>query len=143
MGFLHEDQMILYGSCSLQGRQRQNARWKTTFMTFTALLQVALSFLCGWHSRSVWMFVRSSVWWDDVVLNRFGPCDWKENFRVSKATATFDYLCHNLQPLIQKASTNMRRPVSVERHVAVTLWILATPSEYHSVAHLIGLRCVR
>ena len=86
------------------------------------------------------MLVRLSVWSDDVVLNRFGPRDWKENFRVSKAT--FDYLCHNLQPLIQKASTSMRRPVSVERRVAVTLWILATPSEYCSVAHLFGLaRC--
>ena len=35
----------------------------------------------------------------------------------------------------------MRRPVSVERRVAVTLWILATvtSSEYRSVFHLFGL----
>ena len=83
---------------------------------------------------------RSSTWWDDVVLNRFGPRDWRENFRISKAS--FDYLCHNLKPLIEKANTSMRRPVSVERRVAVTLWILATPSECRSVSHLFGLaRC--
>ena len=109
-------------------------------MMFVALLQVAISYLFERHDRSIWMFVRSSTWWDDIVLNRFGPRDWKENFRIGKAT--FDYLCHNLQPLIQKQTTNMRRPVSVERCVAVTLWILATPSEYRSIAHLFGLaRC--
>ena len=33
----------------------------------------------------------------------------------------------------------MRRP---ERRVAITLWVLATPSEYRSIAHLFGLaRC--
>ena len=86
------------------------------------------------------MFVRSSTWWDDVVLNSFGPRDWRDNFRVSKQT--FNYLCHRLQPLIEKQNTNMRRPVSVERRVAISLWILATPSEYRMVSHLFGLaRC--
>jgi len=109
-------------------------------MMFVALLQVAISCLFERHDRSIWMFVRLSMWWDDVVLNRFGPRDWKENLRIGKAT--FDYLCHNLQPLIQKQTTNMMRPVSVERCVAVTLWILATPSKYRSIAHLFGLaRC--
>ena len=84
--------------------------------------------------------VRSSTWWDDVVLNRFGPRDWRENFRISKAS--FDYLCHNLKLLIEKANTSMSRPVSVERRVAVTLWILATPSENRSVSHLFGLQCL-
>ena len=90
-------------------------------MVFIALMQVAISYLFGQYLRSVWMFIRSSTWWEDVVLNHFGPCDWRENFRECKTT--FDYLCHNLQPLFQKANTSMRRPVSVERCVAVTLWM--------------------
>ena len=127
-------------SRSLQARRHRSARRKATFIVLTVLLQAAYSFLFGRNARSVWMYVRSSTWWDDVVLNRFSPRDWRENFRVSKAT--FDYLCHNLQPLIQKADANMRRPVLVEQRVAVTLWILATPSEYRSVAHLFGkARC--
>ena len=86
------------------------------------------------------MFVRSLIWWEDVVLNSFGPRDWRNNFRVSKQT--FNYLCHKLQPLNEKQNTNMRRPVSVERRVAILLWILATSSEYHTVSHLFGLaRC--
>ena len=74
--------------------------------------------------------MRSSTWWEDVVLNSFGPRDWRENFRVSKAT--FDYICYNLKSLVEKQNTSMRRPVSVKRRVAITSWIL----------HLFGIaRC--
>jgi len=79
----------------------------------------AVFFLFGRQNRSLWMFVRPSTWWDDVVLNSFGPCDWRYNFHIGKET--FDYLCHKLQPLIEKQNTNMRRPVSVERCVAILL----------------------
>ena len=85
------------------------------------------------------MFVRSSTWWEDVVLKSFGPRNWRENFQVSKAT--FDYICYNLKSLVGKQNTSMRRLVSVERRVAITLWI-PTPSEYCSIAHLFGIaRC--
>ena len=94
-------------------------------------------FLFGRHGRSVWMFVRLSTWREDVVLNSFAPRDWRENFCVSKPT--FDYICFNLKPLVEKQNTSMRRSVSVERRVAITLWILATPSEYRSIAHLFGI----
>ena len=87
------------------------------------------------------MLVRSSTWWDDVALNSFGLCDWRDNFHASMQT--FDYLCHKLQPLIEKQNTNIRRPVSVETHAAIMLWILATPSEYRTVSYLFGLaRCI-
>ena len=52
-----------------------------------------------------------------MALNSFGPCDWRDNFRVSKHK--FDYLCHNWQPLIEKQNTNLRSPISVTRHVAI------------------------
>ena len=118
---------------TLWARRRRNARRKSVLLFFV-MMQAAISFLFGRRVRSVWMF----VWWEDVVLNSFGPCDWRENFCVSKAT--FDYICFNLKPLVEKQNTSMRRPVSVERRVAITLWILATPSEYRSIAHLFGIR---
>ena len=108
-------------------QQQHNTRQKTTAM----LLQAAVFFLFGRQSRSMWTFVRSSTWWDDVVLNSFGPLDWRNNFRNGKQT--FNYLCHKLQPLIEKQNTNMRKPVSVEKHVSISLWILATSSEYCTV----------
>ena len=39
---------------------------------FFVVMQAAISFLFGRRDRSVWMFVRSSTWWEDVVLNSFG-----------------------------------------------------------------------
>ena len=33
----------------------------------------------------------------------------------------------------------MRRSISVEQRVAITLWCLATPAEYRTVAHLFGV----
>ena len=110
-----------------------------------AVLAVAMSsaiveLIYGRHERTIWMNPRSSHWWEDVVLRSFGVHDWLENFRVSQET--FHYLCQRLKPLIEKQSTVMRRPISVERRVTITLWILATPSEYRSVAHLFGIaRC--
>lgn len=87
--------------------------------------------------RSVWMRTRSCRWWEDVVLNSFEHHDWVENFRVSRDT--FYYLCQQLRPVIQKQDTHLRQSVSTERRVAITLWVLATATEYRTVAHLFGI----
>ena len=47
--------------------------------------------------------------------------EWKENFRMSKST--FLKLCDAVRPFLVKQCTNMRMPVSVEKQVAVTLYI--------------------
>ena len=52
---------------------------------------------------------------------------------------TFAYLCDQLSPTIRKQDTFMRRSISVERRVAITIWCLATPAEYRTVAHLFGV----
>jgi len=84
------------------------------------------------------MHPRFSNWWEGVVLQSFGPRDWLDNFRVSRET--FNYLCEQLRPLIQKETTVMRRPVSVQRHVG--FWPHLQPSEYRTIAHLFGIaRC--
>ena len=33
----------------------------------------------------------------------------------------------------------MRKAISVERQLAITLWFLATPAEYRTVSHLFGV----
>ena len=44
--------------------------------------------------------------------------------------------------LIQKKNTRIRKAISTERRVAVTLWVLATPAKYRSLGHIFGLaRC--
>lgn len=89
------------------------------------------------NPRSLWICSRSCEWWERVVLGTFGQQDCIENFRMSRDT--FNYLCDQLRPLIQKQNTRMRKSISTERRVAITLWVLATPGQYCTVAHLFGV----
>lgn len=83
---------------------------------------------------------RSSYWWDHIVLKTFTPVDWMENFRVSRET--FHYLCQKLGPVIQRKNTQLRNAIPVNKRLAITLWCLATCSEYRTIAHLFGVaRC--
>ena len=51
------------------------------------------------------------------------PEEWKENFRMSERS--FYILCEKLQPYIQKQTTLFRKPISVEKQVASTLYYLS------------------
>lgn len=53
--------------------------------------------------------------------------------------ATFQYLCTQLRPLIERKDTRLRHAITVEHRVAITLWCLATPAEYRTIAHLFGI----
>ena len=52
---------------------------------------------------------------------------------------TFVYLCAQLSPALRCSNTVMRKAISVEQRVALTLWCLATPAEYRTIAHLFGV----
>lgn len=70
-------------------------------------------------------------------MKTFTNRDWIENFRMGKDT--FSYLCQQLCSSLRRQDTVLRRAISVEKRVAVTLWCLATPCEYRTVAHLFGI----
>ena len=53
--------------------------------------------------------------------------------------ATFNYLCNELRSTIQKTDTHLRKAVSVEQRVAITLWYLGTNSDYRTIGHLFGV----
>jgi len=56
---------------------------------------------------------------------------------------SFDYLCGQLKDVLEKQTTRLRKPLTVQQRVAITLWVLATTPEYHIVAHLFGVaRCM-
>ena len=83
---------------------------------------------------------RSSRWWEYVVLQSFQDHDWKKNFRMSKRI--FDYLCNQVGPLLQHQDTRIRKAIPVPKRVAITLWCMATCSEYRTVGHLYDVaRC--
>ena len=146
------DPAVLLLHVSAQRRQRvgqQSLRRLAAFRRRSARRKVLLvlmlcTFLMDMMTarmpRSVWSFPRASTWWENIVNGSFTSRDWLENFRVSHET--FNYLCDQLQPSIARKTTRLRRPVSVQQRVAITLWILATSCEYRTVAHLFGLaRC--
>ena len=80
---------------------------------------------------------RTSAWWDNFVSDVVVEEEWRENFRMSKQN--FYKLCDELRPHIQKKTTNMRSPVSVEKQVAVTLYYLSDEGRLRKVANAFGL----
>ena len=87
--------------------------------------------------RSMWCRPRSLNWWEEVQSGRYGDMWWKENLHMSRAT--FDILCRELRPHIERQSTYWRQSISVEKRVAVTLWKLATNAEYRTLSVLFGI----
>ncbi|XP_022796273.1 protein ANTAGONIST OF LIKE HETEROCHROMATIN PROTEIN 1-like [Stylophora pistillata] len=63
--------------------------------------------------------------------------EWRENFRMSHPT--FMELCEDLRPLLERKSTRMRRPISVETQIAVTLYYLSDEGRYRKVANAFGI----
>ena len=85
--------------------------------------------------RSLWMRPRSQAFFKDVVPG-WDEQQWKENFRISRAT--FHFLCTQLRSHLQRKHL-VRMPLSVEERVAITLWRLGTTIEYRTLGHLFGV----
>ena len=80
---------------------------------------------------------RTSAWWDNFVNGIMLEEEWKENFRMSRTS--FFRLCELLQPYIERQVTIMRRPVSVETQIAVTLYYLSDEGRLRKVANAFGI----
>nr|XP_060615329.1 uncharacterized protein LOC132765152 [Anolis sagrei ordinatus] len=87
--------------------------------------------------RAFWVQPGRSEWWEKVVLPHWGDPLWQENFRMSRRT--FMELCDMLRPVLERQTTNMRAPITVEKQLAIAIWKLATPDSYRSVAECFGV----
>ena len=70
------------------------------------------------------------------ILN-WTPQDWYRNVRMSQQT--FNHICDQLAPLVQKRTTKFRAPVPVCKRIMLTLWRLATNIEYRTPDHLFAV----
>ena len=52
---------------------------------------------------------------------------------------SFLLLCNKLRPLLEKQTTNMRQPLSVEKQLAITLYYLTDEGRYRKVANAFGI----
>ncbi|XP_039337474.1 protein ANTAGONIST OF LIKE HETEROCHROMATIN PROTEIN 1-like [Mauremys reevesii] len=87
--------------------------------------------------RRFWCRVTSTDWWDHIVMQTWDDQHWVQYFHMKKAT--FLELCEQLTPILQRKETYMRSPLPVQKRVAITVWKLATPDCYRSVAKQFGV----
>ena len=90
-----------------------------------------------WSPRHCWIYPgRTAIWWENL-LNVVSPeHEWKTNFRMCRAN--FMALCEELRPYIEKQTTRVRQPISVETPVGITLYYLSDEGRYR-----MGLRSFR
>ena len=76
-----------------------------------------------------------------TVLNQNANSIWQaEHFCISRQT--FQFVCNLVGPHLVRKDTNMRRPIPVEKQVAVALWRLATGNSYRTTGLVFGVgRC--
>ena len=72
-----------------------------------------------------------------MVLQTSTDHDLLTNFRMTKST--FQYLCTKLNAQIERKTTKLRLAIQVNHRVAITLWYLATCTEYRTISHLFGV----
>ena len=62
---------------------------------------------------------------------------WYDNFRVSRDT--FQFICSQVRNSIRRKDTRLRKCVSVESRVAITLYYLSGTAELRTIANLFGV----
>ena len=91
-------------------RQQQRER----FLFAKMAVGLAVFYSRCYIERTVSMKDRSCDWWDRIVYGSFSDQQWRENFRMSRAT--FNYLCCELRGELERKSTRMRSAVIVEAY---------------------------
>ncbi|XP_044059401.1 putative nuclease HARBI1 [Siniperca chuatsi] len=93
----------------------------------------------------VWFYPRISNWWENAAAT-FTDDQWLQYFRVSRET--FSYICTTLKPQLKRQDTTYRLCIPLQKRVALTLYKLANPCDYKTVADLFAVgvasvcRCV-
>ncbi|KAG0442332.1 hypothetical protein HPB47_015733 [Ixodes persulcatus] len=86
--------------------------------------------------RRLWSYQRGECWFE-ATLPHLGVQNFKACFRVMPCT--FRYLVDVCRPTMQRETTNMRTPISVEKRVAIALYKLCSTAEDRTIGHLFGV----
>ena len=71
---------------------------------------------------------RTAIWWENLHNGVSPEHEWKTNFRMCRAN--FMALCDELRPYIEKQTTRVMQPISVETQVGITLYYLSDEGGY-------------
>lgn len=72
--------------------------------------------------REIWVKPRAKTFWA-MAEDQWTDSDWVGNLRMSQVT--FEKLCEELAPFVERRDTNYRKAISVRERVAITLYRLA------------------
>ena len=79
---------------------------------------------------------RTDKWFNNFLTDNVADEEWVENFRMKKES--FKALCSRLHPFLVKSSTT-RRPVSVEKQVAIFLYYIVDEGRMRKTANAFGI----
>ncbi|XP_033970360.1 putative nuclease HARBI1 [Trematomus bernacchii] len=80
---------------------------------------------------------RSSSWWDNFVNGVVVDEEWRENFRMSRASVVA--LTEELCPYIERQTTTMRAPIDPLKRVALVLYYLSDGGRMRKTANAFGV----
>ena len=89
-----------------------------------------------YRERSLWTHLRTDAWFV-MAFATYDDRQWYDNFRVSRDT--FQFICSQVRNSIRRNNTRLRKCVSVESRVAITLYYLSSTAELRTIANLFGV----
>ena len=104
-------------------------RWRY-FITLAALLITMPPI-----DKRFWTLTRSSHWFDMAL--KFSNKEWRDNFRLSKET--FLFIISMVGDSVARKDTKLRRAVSSQKRIAITLYFIGSTAEYRTIGNLFGV----
>ena len=86
--------------------------------------------------QEIWVKPRAKTFWS-MAEDQWTDNDWVTNLRMSQVT--FEKLCEELTPFVERRDTNYRKAISVRERVAITLYRLADTASYRTGSNLFGV----
>lgn len=105
---------------------------RACFMFFVNLI----AYLQQLPVRELWVKPRAKTFWS-MAEDQWTNNDWVGNLRMSQVT--FEKLCEELAPFVERQDTNYRKAISLRERVAITLYRLADTASYRTVSNLFGV----
>lgn len=80
---------------------------------------------------------RTDQWFKNMMEGRCAEEEWMENFRMRRDS--FEKLCDKLRAQLQRQTTVLRKPLSVEKQVGIFLYYIADEGRLRKSANAFGI----
>lgn len=101
------------------------------------LIALVLNLRNHTSERVVWQWERDQNFFEEMFRNQNIQLLFKQYFRINKET--FNKLCNLLRPELEKETTQLRSPVTLEKRVAIAIRRLAKGDSFTSLSMQFGV----